>query len=306
MLGLKSIFATAFVLGAAAQTEVASPQYISSISQQFAAAGITTDLNLTTGTTGVAAFNPEGALQVIFAGVAPLTAGQLLPTAQVGAQPAVSFTPGASAPDFDPTKLFIIAMVDAMVDGVPDSASGKVRHWLTANVTAQAGPNGTYTLTPGANDISTYKGPAPPAGSGPHRYTLMLIPQTDSFNQAAGGIDTTTPIQNFDFSGWLQQTGLTAPIIGGNYFLAEEGTATVTPSMTSSVAAPTATYVAASGSASNATSASGNGSASGTASSTGSAASSPSSSSTSKSGAAEKSFASVTLAIVAACMAIVI
>lgn len=39
----------------------------------------------------------------------------------------------------------------------------------------------TVTLNPPGSSVVAYRGPAPPSGSGPHRYITLVYPQPENF-----------------------------------------------------------------------------------------------------------------------------
>jgi phosphatidylethanolamine-binding protein (PEBP) family uncharacterized protein len=62
-----------------------------------------------------------------------------------------------------------------------DQSAGQTRHWLVNGVKL-SGDSAPYSLT--YNDgtaVTDYGGPYPAEGSGPHRYTILLLPQYENF-----------------------------------------------------------------------------------------------------------------------------
>jgi phosphatidylethanolamine-binding protein (PEBP) family uncharacterized protein len=63
--------------------------------------------------------------------------------------------------------------------------AAQILHWIQPGFTAAATPNesGLTELKPGSEPFAAdYIGPAPPPGSGPHRYIFFLYQQPDSFD----------------------------------------------------------------------------------------------------------------------------
>lgn len=82
-------------------------------------------------------------------------------------------------------------------------------HWLLTNV------KGTDLST--ATIIQDYEGPAPPKGSGPHRYILLI------FEQANGEEINVSPISqrpNFNIQEFIEGQKFSEPL-AGNFFLSE-------------------------------------------------------------------------------------
>jgi len=124
-----------------------------------------------------------------------------------------------------------------MVDAGPvgfDESQGQTRHWLI-NSASVTGIN--VSLTSGVS-VTKYAGPAPPAGSGPHRYVIMLYAQPDSFSAPANLSQPNVGVSVFDFPAYVKATNLGA-LIGANYFTVQEGLASVSISPTSAVVSAT-------------------------------------------------------------------
>ena len=108
----------------------------------------------------------------------------------------------------------------------------------------------------GATTITEYAGPAPPAGSGPHRsvhgrslslppvpqhdyrYTIVVYAQGGNFTPPQ---DLSSPVQGvqlFSFPDYVKTSNL-GPLIAGIYYQAEVGTTNVSIPATSSVVSST-------------------------------------------------------------------
>jgi hypothetical protein len=176
-------------------------------------------------------FNPSAILTANFSGVGSITPGQLLPADQVQAAPTLTLTPANSTVTFDGN--YTLAMVDPGAVG-SDTSGGQTRHWLVNGATIS---NGTVSIDSGTQ-VTQYAGPAPPAGSGPHRYTIVIYSQPDSFSPPANLSSPNVGVSAFDFPAYVQSTGL-GPIVAGIYFTVEEGTATASIPATSPVVTST-------------------------------------------------------------------
>lgn len=96
---------------------------------------------------------------------------------------------------------------------------GPIWHW------AQPGlkPNSSQTLTAdGTPFITNYIGPAPPPGSGPHRYCFFLYKQPDGFDgskfaPANGQNLPNTKRMRFSLDAFEREAKL-GPIVAANYF----------------------------------------------------------------------------------------
>ncbi|KAF8964645.1 phosphatidylethanolamine-binding protein [Flammula alnicola] len=144
-------------------------------------------------------------------------------------------------------------MVDADVVG-SKLPNGQTRHWLVNGVTV----SGSTVANSSAIGITVYAGPAPAAGSGPHRYVVTLYSQPSTFTPPAAFSQPNMGVSTFDFNAYVKDSGL-GPLVAATYFTVEEGTATASIPPTSAVV--TSTLVATSSKASSSGSATGSGAA---------------------------------------------
>jgi len=68
----------------------------------------------------------------------------------------------------NPNTLYTLIMHD------PNAVGGNLIHWLIVNISGNNIKNG--------DEILEYKGPAPPKGSGIHRYIILFLKQNDRIN----------------------------------------------------------------------------------------------------------------------------
>ncbi|KAJ7689112.1 phosphatidylethanolamine-binding protein [Mycena rosella] len=99
---------------------------------------------------------------------------------------------------------FVVAAVD------PDAASpfAQVRHFLGGNFFNHGG-----LLVNSTPVISDFVQPAPPAGSGAHRYTFLLFKQSPEFATQTL-VNSTTAITGFNISQFASAVDLGKPIAG--------------------------------------------------------------------------------------------
>ncbi|KAF9264921.1 PEBP-like protein [Marasmius fiardii PR-910] len=213
---------------------------ISAIKAHFNQSGIVPSLLPT--------FNPTALLTINFAGVGDLTPGQLLTPEQTAPTPTISFTPANSSVKLDGN--FTIFMVDADIAGTTDPNVN--RHWLVNGVTVQDNKLSNSSATA----ITSYAGPGPSEGSGPHRYVIILYQQPAEFIAPADFRDP-IGVTKMNLQTYVLDSKL-GPVVAANYMTVEAGTATVTPSSTAPVVSSTLTAPTGSGS-----SGSGNGTATG-------------------------------------------
>jgi len=115
-----------------------------------------------------------------------------------------------------------------------DQTKGQNRHWLVNGATIAD----NKVNFEGATTITQYAGPAPPAGSGPHRYTIVVYSQGANFAPPQNLSSPVPGVELFDFAEYVKSTNL-GPLVAGIYYQVEEGTATVTVPATSPVISST-------------------------------------------------------------------
>jgi phosphatidylethanolamine-binding protein (PEBP) family uncharacterized protein len=216
-------------------------------------------------------FKPSAVLSVSFPGGEPITPGQKFTKEQVAGWPTVTATPANSSVKWEGN--YTLIMVDADVVGYDIKEKGTTRHWLLNGVTIGS-DNIISNAT--ANAVTPYAGPWPAAGSGPHRYTILLYEQPAEFVSPADLVGGITVIQLDDY---VANSKL-GPLVGGIYMQVEEGTASFSVASTQAVVSSTLTSAQSTGSA-----------ASGSKSATSSGASSSATSSTSDNGSIAMTFA---------------
>ncbi|KAF5386734.1 hypothetical protein D9615_001781 [Tricholomella constricta] len=178
----------------------------------------------------LASFDPSALLTVDYASVGVITPGQLLTKEQSAPTPEVTVTPVNSSLEL--TGKYTITMVDADIVG-SDLTKGVNRHWLINGVDIADGKVSNASATA----ITAYAGPGPAAGSGPHRYVIILYQQPDSFKAPA---DLSEPIgvTLFDVNAYAKNSGL-GSIVAATYITVEDGTATTSIPATSAVVSST-------------------------------------------------------------------
>jgi len=218
MISLYAFVSLALVSFTSAQSD--NPALgIEAIEAHFKQAGITPNL--------LPAFNPVAVLGLTYNGVGAISPGEALTENQVAPTPNLTVTAANSSVVFNET--YTIAMVDAGPVGT-DESNGVTRHWLVNGVkitdNSEVGTNGTA--------ITEYAGPAPPAGTGPHRYVILVYLQPPNFAAPANFSKPNMGVSVFNLGDYVQSSNL-GPIIASTYFTVEEGTATVSLSATSAV-----------------------------------------------------------------------
>ncbi|KAF4615214.1 hypothetical protein D9613_002808 [Agrocybe pediades] len=150
---------------------------------------------------------------------------------EVGPTPTVTVTPANSSVSLNGT--YTLAMVDADIVGAK-LAEGQTRHWLVNGVAI----NGSTVTNSSATAITTYAGPWPAAGSGPHRYVVALYAQPSTFSPPAAFSQSNIGVSAFNFNDYVKSSGL-GPLVAATYITVKEGTTAVSIFSTSAVVTST-------------------------------------------------------------------
>lgn len=176
-------------------------------------------------------FEPTAILTANFQGLGEITPGQLVSKDQVTNSPNITLTPANSTITFNGN--YTVAMIDPGAVG-SDQSQGQNRHWLVNGATIVDNKVNFQSAT----TVTEYAGPAPPAGSGPHRYTIVIYTQGANFSPPQNLSGPVPGVEPFNFPDYVKSTNL-GPLVAGIYYQVEEGTATVSLSATSSVISST-------------------------------------------------------------------
>jgi len=199
------------------------PKVVSvSVQDAFVKAGIVKDLNISA---------PEKQLQVLYPGLNSLAPGDTLEVTK-----AVETPPSLRLIGAVEGKLYTVAMVDPDAPSRKNPRAAQWLHWILTNVQGlllSLGTGGSpeirdYSTNDGmkmllgsgpstvGDEVMSYAGPAPPKGSGPHRYVLLAWKQQQNVsmksphNRARG-----------DILKIAKDLNLGQPV-AGNFFFAED------------------------------------------------------------------------------------
>ncbi len=158
---------------------------------------------------------------------------------QVATAPGVTIVPANSS--VPTTGNFTLIMVDARAVGTNES-NGEVLHWIANYATLEDESSSCPSLNVSTTNsvvVTGYISPQPPAGSGPHRYAILLLPQPPSFSPPA---NLTNPFVGidlfFNLTDYISSSNLGQPI-AGMYFDVQLGQTNITVPPTSAVVTST-------------------------------------------------------------------
>ncbi|OZJ05450.1 hypothetical protein BZG36_01648 [Bifiguratus adelaidae] len=105
--------------------------------------------------------------------------------------------------------VYTVILTDPDAPSRQDPKWREFRHWVVTNVPS----NGDVSK---GTTIQDYMGPAPPKGTGPHRYVLLLYRQSGAFTEVP---KLSEKRQNWKASTFAQQHEMT--LVAANWFVAE-------------------------------------------------------------------------------------
>ncbi|KAI1302296.1 hypothetical protein EDD11_005631 [Mortierella claussenii] len=156
-------------------------------------------------------FHPKTLLVVNYGTDKEVALGNKLSVKETQHVPQVSFQ--AENPD----DKYTLIMTDPDAPSRKDPKMREYRHWIVSNI------SGSTDFQPASlsqgTEVTEYMGPAPPQGSGPHRYIFLLYKQTSSSDVQALSQPLTSERQGFKVKQFTTQAGL--ELVGANYFIAE-------------------------------------------------------------------------------------
>ncbi|KAF9916232.1 hypothetical protein BX616_004281 [Lobosporangium transversale] len=155
-------------------------------------------------------FQPKTMLVISYGDGLEVALGNTLPVKDTQNPPQISFQVE------NPDDKYTLILTDPDAPSRANPKNREFRHWTVTNI------SGASDFQPAdvsqGNVLTEYMGPAPPAGSGPHRYIFLLFKQTSSSDASA----LTTPLTDrpkFNTKEFTSQAGL--ELVGANYYFAE-------------------------------------------------------------------------------------
>ncbi|KAI9000865.1 phosphatidylethanolamine-binding protein [Trametes punicea] len=203
---------------------------VADVAQAFETAKIVPDV--------LPSFNPTAILNVVFTDnttgtTVTVTPGANLTREQNALRPQVFLTTNDSSLAH---QTFVLAMVDPDAPTPQNPTEAQIRHLLAPGLQANGSLPSAAALVNNTPAISDYLRPTPPAGSDPHRYTLLLFVQPSNFSSVAlNFLNTSTPA-NFNITLFAQEVGLGSPIAGNFFLTGPDANATNSTSTASSAA----------------------------------------------------------------------
>ncbi|GAA5878640.1 hypothetical protein JCM1840_003537 [Sporobolomyces johnsonii] len=150
-------------------------------------------------------FNPDVFVRVLYlrSNVA-VSPGELLGVQKTQEEPRVSFETHQDDPEH-----YTLALLDPDAPSKSDPKWAPFRHWLITGV--RPGEPARF-----GEVLTSYMGPAPPAGTGPHRYAYLLYRQPA---HAAPKLHGNPERRSFDIASFVKENKL--ELVGANFFVSE-------------------------------------------------------------------------------------
>ncbi|KAJ5287221.1 Phosphatidylethanolamine-binding protein PEBP [Penicillium angulare] len=126
--------------------------------------------------------------------------------------------PKASFAGLSPDKTYFLVALDIDAPFPSFGVLGPILHWIQPGV--KASESGELDFS--APFVANYIGPAPPPGSGPHRYTFYLYEEPAGFDTKKYAPSNGKTLGNFsriryDLDSWAKEINL-GPLLAYNYF----------------------------------------------------------------------------------------
>ncbi|KAF8475953.1 phosphatidylethanolamine-binding protein [Kalaharituber pfeilii] len=171
-------------------------------------------------------FPPTAMITVSYPSSQEVSLGNTLAVKDAQGKPCIQVTPEAGSMD---TK-YTIVMTDPDAPSRDDPKWSEFCHWISSDVklpsieTIATAESVEVALAKGGKEIVEYMGPAPPAGTGPHRYVFLLYKHGSRTSASLTG-----PADNRKNWGtgkarhgarqWAKDNDLT--LVAANFFFAE-------------------------------------------------------------------------------------
>ncbi|ORX47420.1 PEBP-like protein [Hesseltinella vesiculosa] len=154
-------------------------------------------------------FKNQGILTVNY-GEEQVAIGNHLSVEQTAEAPKVMYVSGEeSTHDY-----YTLMLVDPDAPSRADPKNGPWRHWVVTNI-----PEGQPDqVNASANQLTTYIGPSPPAGSGDHRYVFLWYKQLQGIQTFAPLSQSVHDRRSFNYSRYAQEQQL--ELLAVNFFFA--------------------------------------------------------------------------------------
>ncbi|SCW03043.1 LAFE_0G01684g1_1 [Lachancea fermentati] len=177
-------------------------------------------------------FSPWGLLAAEYAAGSPVAMGNTLTIDETQAKPKVHFTLDPQSQfEIRDSDLFTLVITDPDAPSRSDHKWSEYCHYVEADIrmpfaysraSSSAVPDFVASELAGGHVLADYVGPAPPKGTGKHRYVLLLYKQSGPASQLSKIADRPNWGYGAPATGahrWAAENGL--ELVAANFFYAE-------------------------------------------------------------------------------------
>ncbi|KAF9579693.1 hypothetical protein BGW38_003946 [Lunasporangiospora selenospora] len=152
-------------------------------------------------------------LDVSFGDGKDVTLGNTLAVSETQHTPRVTFM------SENPSDKYTLIMTDPDAPSRNEPRMREYRHWIVTNLSGSSPTEFAPSNLSQGTELTSYMGPAPPRGTGPHRYVFLLYKQShgtnvDTLQQSLSSDRPGFRAKQFSSHGQLE-------LVGANYFFAE-------------------------------------------------------------------------------------
>lgn len=181
-------------------------------------------------------FDTQGLLTIEYGENAHVALGNTLKVNETQERPVIQFTlnsPGQEKElEISTSDKFALVLTDPDAPSNKDHKWSEYAHWIITDLllNTQLEEDGsaeslsTILDYSKGKEILKYEGPAPPPGTGKHRYVFLLFKQDPSVNYEAPPDRPTwgTNVPGSGYRDWIKKHGGDLKLIGLNFFYAED------------------------------------------------------------------------------------
>ncbi|CAN8016015.1 unnamed protein product, partial [Ixodes persulcatus] len=152
---------------------------------------------------------PQGMVNVNYGNGSAVCMGNTISPQIASNKPTVSFEAQDASPPYT------LVMVDPDAPSASEPIYRSVLHWVVVNAPSSNGFDE-------GEEAVVYNGPAPPEGSGPHRYVFLVVAQNGQ-NISKANVSYSDR-RSFNFEMFLQNNSLPQPLAANFFFSENPGT----------------------------------------------------------------------------------
>ncbi|XXZ98199.1 carboxypeptidase Y inhibitor [Meyerozyma guilliermondii] len=177
-------------------------------------------------------FDTEGLLTIEYNGKDQVALGNTLKVAETQERPTIQFTLNSSGQEEEMSVAdkdrFTLILTDPDAPSNTDHKWSEYAHWIVTDLPLNATGKDAESLSTildykKGKEILPYVGPAPPEGTGKHRYVFLLYKQDPAASLAApkDRPNWGTGVPSSGVRDWIKKNGGKSQLLGVNFFYAQ-------------------------------------------------------------------------------------